>query len=369
MIYFLSLTHFPTKKAYGVTISGTHLAAVASGFKAEVIAPNSLEGSNLRSKSLLICMRALRFLYRGVPALISKLAFAAHRVLFCLVIKTQLAPNPLDVFWIRDLSLAEFLSRHFPNNRVILEVHQLQSRANLIRMGKLSNDVILGPISEAISKQLEVWRGNKVAIQLSMGVSEAFFSTTTLETRTFEYDIGYFGSYKSGGHEQGIDSVLVQLIPRLKTDCNFRVLFAGVGREGVNSLRKIGSSEGLMDRVDIVEHLEHSLVADEMRRCRTLLLPYPEGTFFEGRFPIKALEYAATKRPILCSRTKSHTNLFGDHHVWFYEFGDPTGLLNAFDNVRANQILAAKKVDRAFDLAREHTYFERVNKVKPLISQ
>lgn len=368
MIYFLSLTHFPTKKAYGVTISGTHLAALASGFKAEVIAPNSLEGNNLGSKSLLVCMRVLRVLYRGVPAAISKLAFALHRVLFCFVIKTVLAPNSFDVFWIRDLSLAEFLSRHFPDNRVILEVHQLQSRANLIKMGKLSDDVILGPISEAISKQLEVWRGNKVKIHLPMGVSEVFFSTSKLGACTFEYDIGYFGSYKSGGHEQGIDSVLLQLVPRLNTNNNFRVLFAGVGLEGVNNLRKVSSNAGLTDQVVILEHLEHGLVAAEMRKCRTLLLPYPEGTFFEGRFPIKALEYAATKRPILCSRTKSHTNLFDDNHVWFYEFGDPTGILNAFDHVQKNQDLAARKVERSFDLARKHTYVDRVDKVKPLIS-
>lgn len=368
MIYFLSLTHFPTKKAYGVTISGTHLAAVASGFKSEVIAPNSLEGTNLGSKSLLACMRVLRFLYRGVPAAISKLAFAVHRVLFCVVVKIVLTPKSLDVFWIRDLSLAEFLSRHFPNNRVILEVHQLQSRANLLKISKLSNDVILGPISEAISNQLEMWRGSKKKIYLPMGVSEVFFSTSKSDTCIFEYDIGYFGSYKSSGHEQGIDSVLLQLIPRLNANNNFRVIFAGVGLEGVKNLGKISSNAGLMAQVLILEHLEHGQVAGEMRKCRTLLLPYPEGTFFEGRFPIKALEYAATKRPILCSRTKSHTNLFDDNHVWFYEFSDPTGILNAFDDIQKNQDLASQKVDRSFDLARRHTYIDRVNKVKSLIS-
>jgi hypothetical protein len=365
MIYFLSLTQFPTRKAYGVTLAGTYRAVIESEFEAQIVAPNSLHSQRFWTKLLLNLMRMLRRFYSGVPVLLSKVAFAVHRILFCQVIKAELSRNSLDVFWIRDLSLAQFLNHHFPDNRVILEIHQLQSDKNMRKLEELSDRIILGPISEAITRQLDNLTSRKFITQLPMGVSDYFFlSEASAGNTMIDYDIGYFGSYKNSGYAQGIESVLMQLIPRLKLEVNFKLLFAGIGPEGVKNLKQIALKEGVDNQILFIEYLDHELVPAEMRKCRTLLLPYPEGMFFESRFPIKALEYAAVKRPILCSRTKSHKNLFNDGEVWFYDVDNPSGILDAFDEVLLNESLTAHKVQVSFDLACKYTYADRVKKIK-----
>jgi glycosyltransferase involved in cell wall biosynthesis len=368
MIFFLSLTEYPTKKAYGVTLSGTYVAAIKSGFDAKIIAPNSYQASRRGARLVLTCMRTLRKLYGGVPTIISKVAFAAHRIFFFQFIKLEFDQDLSDAFWIRDLDLARFLSRHFPFCRVVLEIHQLQSDRALRQLRYLPNNVTLGPISEAVFNQLVGLRGSKNIVRLPMGVSSYFFSSDHQNQTIPEYDIGYFGSYKSSGHDQGIDSVLFQLIPRLKTNANFRILFAGLGVAGVSALNDIASKAGVENQIRLLEYIEHKLVPEEMKKCKTLLLPYPEGEYFESRFPIKALEYGAVRRPILCSRTKSHTYLFTDENVWFYEYGDPEGILNVFDMVEGNQSTAMRKIQTTFNLALNYTYPNRIDIVKEYIS-
>jgi glycosyltransferase involved in cell wall biosynthesis len=232
----------------------------------------------------------------------------------------------------------------------------------------LPESVILGPISEAAFNQLECLINDKRIVQLPMGVSDYFFSSFRKNQAPAEYDIGYFGSYKSSGHNQGVDSALIQLLPRLKENIQFRVLFAGVGAAGLIALSDIASKAGVEDQVQLLEYIEHDFVPDEMKRCKTLLLPYPEGEYFESRFPIKALEYGAVRRPIICSRTKSHSNLFNDDNVWFYEVGDSGGILNAFDHIQENRSTALKKIQATYNLALDHTYSERIKRIKLFIS-
>lgn len=367
MINFLSLTEYPTRKAYGVTLSGTCTAACEAGFQTRIISPNYSPVTRFGSSRVLKCMRYLRKLYGGVPAVISKVAFAAHRTLFYQFIRHEFDFDKTDIFWVRDAKLAKFLSKEYPECRIVLEIHQIQSRTELSKLCSLPNNVILGPISEAIINQLVDLRSTKTIVQLPMGVSNYFFSTNFADQGEPEYDIGYFGSFRSSGHDQGIENVLTQLIPRLKTDTTFKLMFVGLGAEGVSVLRKIASDADVENQICLVEYSDHDKMPSEMIRCKSLLLPYPEGEYFESRFPIKALEYGAIQRPILCSRTKSHQFIFSDENVWFYDYGDPEGILKAYNQVHVDPRVTLQKIQCTFNLAQNHTYTERINRIKAYI--
>lgn len=369
MINFISLTEYPTRKAYGVTLSGTYLAAIESGFEAQIIAPNIVAEGTLLRKGVLNCMQQIRKLYGGVPTFISKIAFVMHQHLFSNLLKIDFDFDTSDIFWVRDLKLAQFLSKNFPNSRIVIEIHQLQSNSRLCKLGSLPSTVILGPISRSVSDQLSNHDGldcHKV-IYLPMGVANYFFPTNQQVETVPEFDIGYFGSYKSSGYEQGIDQALIQLIPRLKLNPKFRIIFAGIGSAGFDALSAIAARAGIENQIMLIRHLQHNLVPGQMLRCKTLLLPYPEGEYFESRFPIKALEYAAVRRPILCSRTKSHLNLFSDDHVWFYDVNNPNGILSEFDSVLNYQEISARKIEKSFELALEHTFIKRFERIKQAI--
>lgn len=364
MIYFLSLTQFPTNKAYGVTLLGTYKAALASGYQAEILSPNSLQAKNLTERLLLSMMKSLRKAYGGIPLIFTKIAFAIHKRIFFEFIKRQLSTSTQYIFWIRDLTLAHFLSIHFPQSKIVLELHQIQTAKALKMIENFSQNVILGPISEAVDLQLEFMRNQRHICRLPMGVAEYFFDASSGNSdENFQYEMGYFGSYKSSGFEQGIDGALIQLLPRFKESSNFKVIFSGIGEAGVKNLKKIAEHAGIEDRVVLREYVAHDLVPHEMRRCRTLLLPYPEGIYFQSRFPIKAMEYAAVKRPILCSRTISHQNLFDDDCVWFYDSDNQSGILNAYDQAQMNQIDSDNKIEKAYQLAKKYDFMERLKKV------
>jgi hypothetical protein len=369
MINFISLTEYPTRKAYGVTLSGTYLAAIESGFEAQIIVPNIFAEGTLLRKGVLNCMQQLRKLYGGVPSLISKIAFVIHQQFFSIFLKIELDCNTSDIFWVRDLKLAQFLSKNFPNSKILIEIHQLQSNSRLRKLGSLPGTVILGPISRSVFDQLSNHRGvnSHKVIYLPMGVADYFFQTDQQVETVPEFDIGYFGSYKSSGYEQGIDQALIQLIPRMKSNPDFRILFAGIGSAGFDALSAIATRAGIENQIMLIRYLQHNLVPGQMMKCKTLLLPYPEGEYFESRFPIKALEYAAVRRPILCSRTKSHLNLFSGDDVWFYDVDNPNGILTEFDLVHNFQDIAARKIEKSFELALEHTYIKRFERIKQAI--
>lgn len=363
MIYFLSSTKFPTTKAYGVTLRGTFEAALAEGFDARIVSPDNLMPNNRIAMIVLQLMKVLRKFYNARWSNLAKFAFIVHRKLYSSLISSEIKPSAGDLFWIRDLALAQTLNRKFPGHKVILELHQLSTDKKLKQISKLSPSVYLGPISESVFKQLNNYCSNQNIVFLPMGVADGFFSLEKSDESAVIFNIGYFGSYTSSGNRQGIDSALSQLVPKLLSDQEFRVHFAGIGSEGVKKLKRIVEVLKLQNQVQLTEYIDHSIVPKEMRKCKILLLPYPEGAYFESRFPIKALEYAAVKRPILCSRTKSHTNLFSDNQVWFYDPNSSSGILEVLNHISTCPELTEIKLQKAYEKAVQYTYKHRLARV------
>ena len=66
------------------------------------------------------------------------------------------------------------------------------------------------------------------------------------------------------------------------------------------------------DQLFIYPRQSHEILLTQLIHSDAFILPYPDGIFFEDRFPLKALEYAALRRPILVSDTVSHRNIFSD---------------------------------------------------------
>ncbi len=367
-IYFLSMTKFPTRKAYGVTLKGTFEAALAEGFHAMILAPDDLKVNGLKSRTSLMVMKILRKFYNFQSCSIAKLAFLLHGRLYSNLVCAQVKANANDIFWVRDLMLAKILTQQFPKNKIIFEIHQLQPKKKLKQIMKLPEDVCICPISQSILRQLSNCFGSRTLTLLPMGVADKFFTIGESDSNPPFYDIGYFGGYTSSGNHQGIDSVLTQLIQHLLTNPQFRVHFAGLGTDGVRTLRRIVETFDLQAQVHLTEHIDHDLVPAAMRECKTLLLPYPEGVYFESRFPIKALEYAASQRPILCSRTISHLNLFIDDEVWFYDLGNTSGILECYEKVSLDKELAEVKIMKAYELSLTYTFRQRFIRVMSLIS-
>ena len=111
----------------------------------------------------------------------------------------------------------------------------------------------------------------------------------------------------------------------------------------------------------------HDNLLAELQKCNVFILPYPEGNYFKSRFPIKAMEYAALRRPILVTNTISHRNIFNNTEVWFYEPQNCASLFNTMIEMNKNPSETNKKIQSAFNKSLNFTYLKRVENVLKLI--
>ena len=361
MITFLSLSPFPTTKAYGVTLKYTHDAVVDLGMNAQIISVNKLNCRNYRLRFLNWVMEQLRHTYREKWALIGKIGFYLHRKLFQIYILSEVKIKSDDVLWLRDIRLTRSISYKIITP-IVLEVHQIPSRKEVEILNSLDANVIVCPISEEVLSNLRQDCPLMELVSLPMGVPNFFFSHTN-DIDKPNFALGYFGSYRSSGHLQGLEEMLKNLIELFREDSEFRVFMSGIGEEGYKVLSELAEVLGIQQQLILVKFLEHPKMPENMMNCKALILPYPEGKYFASRFPIKAMEYASLKIPILCTSTTSHRNIFDESEVWFYDYNFPDSLSTAFRKIQTSPSFASEKADLAYAKSLNFSYSSRIEKI------
>ena len=252
--------------------------------------------------------------------------------------------------WGNALKMYGMLSEKFPNE---FELRILK---------KLSNKTIVAPISLQISNVIRSAIPEVELTLLPMGVPAHFFGDTKGSSKV-EFGLGYFGNFKSSGYSQGLEEMICDLEPLFQSDASFRILIAGVGEEGYSVLTELANRMGIQDRLLVEKYLDHQEVPGKMRECRALIIPYPEGPYFASRFPIKAMEYASVKVPILCSNTESHNNIFDSSEVWFYHPDKKGDLVAKARKLYTSPKEAALKSFHAFEKSTQFTYRNRFKRI------
>jgi hypothetical protein len=361
MITFLSLSPYPTTKAYGVTLKNTYEAALEFGFNARIVAPNNLQPSSYEGRLLNWILKNLRHAYRERWIIRGRIAFHLHRILFQIYLQRKLLHSAGDILWVRDVRLAYFLSKNSEIS-VVLEIHQLPNRRELFFLRKLPNRVVIAPISLHILNTIQPEMPTSQLTLLPMGVPDYFFRANE-SVRESKFTIGYFGSYRSSGHLQGVEEMLESLLPMFRNDSSFKVLLAGVAEEGFLALSEIAIKLGIQNQIALIKYLDHASVPNKMRECEALVIPYPEGPYFASRFPIKAMEYASVKVPILCSITESHGNIFSSDEVWFYDPNRSEDFISRIKELLTSPEDANLKSELAFQKASNFSYRNRIKKI------
>ena len=362
MITFISLAPFPTTKAYGVTLKNTVDAAIDSGYEARIIAPNQLHPQNYKLKILNLIMEGLRHTYREGWVIRGRVGFFLHRCLFFLYLLGESPSLKNDILWLRDIRLAHYFSKYL-RSQIVLEIHQVPNRFELQLLKKLSNKTIIAPISLQISNVIQGVIPRVELTLLPMGVPAYFFEEADKKPNV-QFSLGYFGNFKSSGYSQGLEEMIYDLEPLFRSDASFHVFIAGVGEDGFSVLTGLSQRLGIQDRLLVVKYLDHQEVPGKMKECAALVIPYPEGPYFASRFPIKAMEYASLKVPILCSNTESHNNIFDSSEVWFYDPEKKGDLRAKAQMLYTSPKEADLKSLLAFQKSTHFTYRDRFKRIK-----
>lgn len=374
----LSLVPLDVKKAYVITISHTGQSLLEQN-KVLFFGPSKQKFTGLNNEFPVLLPIVSRFLW-WVSRLYSKKYFARVAVIFVrsiMELTLHLKQKSLRNFaiWSRDLrTCIHTANMELPT---LCEVHKELTRREISSLRKLARHkpLALGPISNHLSRTLHRHNQNlELDLPISllpMAVTSSFYALNVPEldyTRLNRIKIGYFGSYETMRVRSGIDQFLVSLsqIPKLK----FEVLIVGIGHSGKLKLETLMHHLKTPNiRTQLVEYVDHKEIPSLMQNCHILVLPYLEGDFNLGRFPIKTVEYAASRVPILCSNTTANHQILNSQKAFFYDINDSSSINTALQQIINNKELRKTTVDRAYFWSLNLNYESRAQKVLKAIKE
>jgi glycosyltransferase involved in cell wall biosynthesis len=379
VVYF-SVVRYPTEKAYGVTVYYSMKALEDLGHKVLIISPGNFAGLGASSIKRFILDSLLSNLDKlhTKTVFMDQLIFIFKRISVAMLSKF-LVPINTEILWVRDPLIGLFTYRKITYNKIVLEVHQPLNffEKCVVKLLQHKNRLIIAPISIELMNSLikSKFHFTKGKIVLSpMSVPNSFFTkieNTEISTKSDYFNIGYVGGFKSSGIEQGILSLITCFqniafkVPTIQPVLNIY----GIEPENVPIIES-QFSELISARILVLEKRQnHDALLPKLRDCDAFILPYPEGDFFKNRFPLKALEYAALRRPILVTETISHTNIFTSSEVWFYKPGNCNSLFEAIMRLIEDPTEVKNKVDLAFEKAQSHSYNKRVINILNKVQQ
>jgi glycosyltransferase involved in cell wall biosynthesis len=297
--------------------------------------------------------------------LIDRVAIGLVRVIVCAYLKAFLRNNREFCVWTRDIRIA--ISTAKLGLKTICEIHVDPTHRERKALDRLRSNQYLAfaPISKILTSKVELIVSDRniecAVFSLPMAVNNLFFTKYPRERNSDSYRIiGYFGSYSSSGSQSGLEEFLSSMAKICLHERRYFVRIFGVGQHGRIKLQTLLNNFNCVNlKVKIFDRIQHSQVARHMQQCDVLILPYPETKFNRDRFPIKAVEYAASRVPILCSNTESNHEIFDDSRATFYEIGDVNSLKTAFEKIFSNRSETDKKVQNSFNWSRQFTYTNR----------
>lgn len=369
--------NFPTPKAYGVTTSQTIKCLKDYGHKVICVAFRpfneiSYHGDDanvlyFEENGLLPYIR--KFSYRGFgkPAQVSWKVVCHFAFLSLPKTITRLKPT---IVWVRDSIPGSLLNKSTTNVTYVIELHDLIKKGTITQLSSLSKErVILAPISLSIQRDLERYQLPFKVILSPMGVDLTQFEISGTEHLIPEQRIriGYFGKLAPGGYSKGYDDLID--LAAFHQSINFPSIIQLVGATDseIKKLKGYVQKRNIKpERFELESHKPHQETILLMQKCDVLTLTTPSSSTYHGS-PIKAIEYAATGKPILAAKSGVNEDVFsGNVMPYWYESGNVESMHDAFISI-LNDPDREKKNEKMREFAGNRTWILRTGKILDLV--
>jgi glycosyltransferase involved in cell wall biosynthesis len=200
-----------------------------------------------------------------------------------------------------------------------------------------------------------------------MGVPDEFFVDEDVQKNPNE--IVYLGR----SHSSGVDSNLGLVLSTLRFMKSLRtreIVFKsiGVSKKDLNAFWNLSQRSHQMDsglRLEIIPNVEHTEIPKLLRTSAIGLVPYTSEGYNLERFPIKVLEYAASRTLIVASEGYKMNDLLNEERAIFFESNSTQSLAEALQRALGEDNL--QRVSAAQEWARNYTYSVRAFKVLKIL--
>lgn len=358
-VWFILDVRYPTEKAYGVTTNFTAAAIQKLGNYIVTVVTSQLDtrfSSSVKNIEIKMPLECIRKIGMRQNNLISKLTYNFWKYLYPLKI-AKIVKKKDSLLWLRDIRMSLILC--FLGYQVVCEIHREPSKFSKVELrmlNKMPNATIV-LISENLKFKLKVKKTKSLIA--GMSVNEDELIQTAKKNNENEFIVGYIGSVHSSGNKLSIDVILraAAALENIEPKVQFKLI--GFKSEDINEITEDKHPKNLrflgrLSRHDLFKELDTFSVG---------LVIYPDTKYFLDSFPIKIVEYASRKVPIIASNTRSHKMILGENKALFFEVNSSTSLMESISRIIENKQLASTLSKNGFDWVTSLTYENRAKNV------
>lgn len=365
-INYLSTSRLPTQKAYGVTIFESVRAAKKLGIDLAIYSPGSRDLQIPEGVIHLPSVKLPSSLGGFKLARIRKMLFGINSLLIPLVALANTEFRDSRYVWLRDPLSALVLSVIKPDKEILLEIHHRPRGMGivLLRILARARNLHFSAISPRLLSQISNDCPGINIFESPMAVPTDFFISRGLESSKKFLRLLYIGKGQSSGFDNGLLQLVHDFSRALKVIPHQTLTFVGLEEDYKSSLSELRDDYSIPpDKIEFVNHVPHHRVKDFLAKHNVGVLPYPESTYNNERFPIKSLEYAASELAIIASRIESHIEILGSEKAYFYEPEVPASFESAISEIFSDLALRKEKIGNAKNWSEGFTYEMRIKGV------
>ena len=358
-VWFVFDVRYPTEKAYGVTTNFTANAIQNLGAYDVTVMTSKLDNrfsSSVNSIEIVMPFSKIREFGLKQNHLISKFTFNAWKYLYPLKL-FKVIKRKNSLIWLRDVRMSLIFC--FFRYQVVCEIHRepsVISKFELKVLKSMSNATI-AVISDELRTKLKLKYKNSVIAPMSVNENELIREVKNHNSEKFI--VGYVGSSHSSGNKLSIDTIVEAARFLGKTDPKIEFRFIGFSVEDVDE----HNGESYPDNIKFFGRLARTELLRELDLFNVGLVVYPDTKYFFDSFPIKIVEYAARRIPIIASNTKAHQRILGKDKALYFELNSSASLIKCISELATNEGIGELISENGFNWVKSLTYENRAQNI------
>jgi glycosyltransferase involved in cell wall biosynthesis len=329
-INFVLGVRYPTEKAYGVTIGRTSQAIKELHNGSKLFVPSPATEDQF-GNSLIDITYKLGFSHP--PKRRSKIMIFVFALLDGVRIGNFLKIGgklEREKFIFRDLALSIGSMIILPKGRVLLEIHHHTS--------KLKKMIIICLVKTRKARLITITQ-NSLPYKLGSAIN-----------------VCYVGNATSSGHDNGLMKMINCIREASQTRIKVNLTIVGVPKRHFTSEAVSATSNF---KVHFIDYVKHSEIPHILANQSVGVIPYPESRYHDYRFPIKAVEYAASSLSIIASDTPSHRSILSEDFAHFVDFDNSANLREKLLELQSNIEREQERRIQARKWSEKYSYLER----------
>lgn len=357
-VVFVLSGNYPTNKAYGVTSKESMIALRRLGH--EVFVFSRREVIEIFSKKGVGSRLIATIWERSINSrAISKFFFPLWQVFACIQVRS-LIPRDTEVIWTREPIVSCLLSFLAPPI-IIAEIHHSPRRFSKVAIWilKQREKVIIAPIKPLITKQLGL-EESKTPVAF-MAVNDNFLKVGESRSakRNLMKKIVLIGKISNKFQRESYERLMVQVEKLKGLPVQVELTLIGIDSKlWTNNM----TNEISNVKIQILGHMDHGNLPSKLSQFDIGIIPYSNNRYFKDTFPLKAVEYAATKILIVASDTKTHRELLGENAI-YYDTQDENSLREVLSKIWDGEFDTEGKIQSAYKWSQSKTYTKRVQAI------